>query len=144
MVELYKPFRSFIWFSIAIAALHFVWETLFHIQWGQFLPMLIVDYIAISLLLLGSIGFWKWGWGVPDCYVGLGASSSASTIEPFLSELTRLWKVQLTRQRPLLLKADVRPDWQVGDRRFRSPYPSSAILTFAQLLVSLPSPTFAE
>jgi len=63
MTELSKAIRSFIWFSIAIAVLHFVWETWFHIQWGQFLPMLVVDYIAITLLLLGSFGFWKWGWG---------------------------------------------------------------------------------
>jgi len=55
--------RTFIWFSVLTAILHFVWESWFHIKWGQFLPMLIVDYIAISLLLLGAFGFLKWGWG---------------------------------------------------------------------------------
>ena len=63
MAELSKPIRSFVWFSIAVAVLHFLWETWFHVQWGQFLPMLIVDYIAISLLLLGSVGCLKWRWG---------------------------------------------------------------------------------
>ena len=63
MVALSNSVRSFVWFSIAVAVLHFLWETWFHIQWGQFLPMLIVDYIAITLLLLGSFGFWKLGWG---------------------------------------------------------------------------------
>lgn len=31
--------------------------------WGQFLPMLIVDYIAIALLLLGVLGISKLNWG---------------------------------------------------------------------------------
>jgi hypothetical protein len=63
MRELSNPTKTFIWFSAATAVLHFAWETWFHLQWGQFLPMLIVDYIAIGLLLLGAFGFLKWDWG---------------------------------------------------------------------------------
>lgn len=58
-----KSERTFIWFSVLTAILHFVWESWYHVKWGQFLPMLIVDYIAISLLLFGAFGFLKWGWG---------------------------------------------------------------------------------
>ena len=32
-------------------------------QWGQFLTMLIVDYIAIALLMLGALGLLRWSWG---------------------------------------------------------------------------------
>jgi len=42
-------------FSIASAAIHFFGETWVHLKFGQFLPMLIVDYIAISLLLFGGV-----------------------------------------------------------------------------------------
>lgn len=42
-------------FSIVAAIVHFVGETWVHFAFGQFLPMLIVDYIAISLLLFGGI-----------------------------------------------------------------------------------------
>jgi hypothetical protein len=42
-------------FSIVAAVIHFVGETWVHFAFGQFLPMLIVDYIAISLLLFGGI-----------------------------------------------------------------------------------------
>ena len=42
-------------FSIVAAIIHFVGETWVHFAFGQFLPMLIVDYIAISLLLFGGI-----------------------------------------------------------------------------------------
>ncbi len=63
MQQLSTSIRAFADFSIAVAILHFAWETWFHVQWGQFLPMLIVDYIAISLLLLGSFGLLKWRWG---------------------------------------------------------------------------------
>ena len=51
------------WFSLAVAALHFVWETYFHFRWGQFLPMLIVDYIAIALLVSGALGLLRFHWG---------------------------------------------------------------------------------
>ncbi|MEM7019502.1 MAG: hypothetical protein AAF512_19465 [Pseudomonadota bacterium] len=55
--------RAFIYYTLASATLHFLGETWIHLKYGQFLPMLIVDYIAISLLLLGSIGLLRWGWG---------------------------------------------------------------------------------
>jgi hypothetical protein len=42
-------------FSIVSAVIHFVGETWVHFKFGQFLPMLIVDYIAISLLLFGGV-----------------------------------------------------------------------------------------
>lgn len=38
-------------FSIFLAISHFLVETIWHFKVGQFLPMLIVDYIAISLLI---------------------------------------------------------------------------------------------
>ena len=41
--------------SISLALLHFVGETIWHFKFGQFLPMLIVDYIAVSLLIYGGI-----------------------------------------------------------------------------------------
>jgi hypothetical protein len=41
--------------SIVFAALHFIGETIWHFKVGQFLPMLIVDYIAVSLLIYGGI-----------------------------------------------------------------------------------------
>lgn len=55
--------RLLAWFSLAVAALHFVWETYFHLKWGQFLPMLIVDYIAIALLVFGALGLLRLRWG---------------------------------------------------------------------------------
>ena len=63
MREISNPTKAFIWFSVATAVLHFAWETWYHLQWGQFLPMLIVDYIAIGLLLLGAFGFLRLDWG---------------------------------------------------------------------------------
>ena len=41
--------------SIGTALLHGLGETWWHFQFGQFLPMLIVDYIAVSLLLFAGI-----------------------------------------------------------------------------------------
>jgi len=41
--------------SILFAIIHFVGETFWYFKFGQFLPMLIVDYIAVSLLLYGGI-----------------------------------------------------------------------------------------
>ena len=63
MADMTRLGTRFVWYSITIAVLHFIGETLFFIQFGQYLPMLIVDYIAISLLLLGCAGFVRWGWG---------------------------------------------------------------------------------
>jgi hypothetical protein len=62
--------------SIVFAGLHFVAETLWHFKFGQFLPMLIVDYIAVSLLLYGgfqtlksnsAIGLLCGAWGFEFC-----------------------------------------------------------------------------
>lgn len=39
------------WFSLIGAFAHFVLETLYHVKFGQFLPLLIVDYIAVALLV---------------------------------------------------------------------------------------------
>ncbi len=47
--------REFAICSIVFAVLHFVGETVWHFKFGQFLPMLIVDYIAVSLLVYGGI-----------------------------------------------------------------------------------------
>ncbi len=55
--------KGFAYYSIVSATLHFLGETWIHLQYGQFLPMLIVDYIAISLLILGSLGCLRWQWG---------------------------------------------------------------------------------
>ncbi len=41
--------------SIVLAIIHFVAETVWHFAYGQYLPMLIVDYIAIGLLLYGGV-----------------------------------------------------------------------------------------
>ena len=43
------------WFSLAGAFVHFVLETLYHVAFGQFLPMLIVDYIAVALLVYAAV-----------------------------------------------------------------------------------------
>lgn len=42
-------------FSIIFAILHFFGETWAFITMGSFLPMLLVDYIAIGLLLFGGV-----------------------------------------------------------------------------------------
>ena len=43
------------WFSLVGAFVHFVLETLYHIAFGQFLPLLIVDYIAVGLLVYAGV-----------------------------------------------------------------------------------------
>ena len=43
------------WFSLVGAVVHFVLETLYHVTFGQFLPLLIVDYIAVGLLAYAGI-----------------------------------------------------------------------------------------
>jgi hypothetical protein len=42
------------YFSLVAATVHLVFETAYHLRFGQFLPMLLVDYIAIALLVGGS------------------------------------------------------------------------------------------
>ncbi|MEL1265325.1 hypothetical protein [Pseudoxanthomonas putridarboris] len=39
------------WFSLVGAGVHFLLETLYHIQFGQFLPLLLVDYVTVGLLV---------------------------------------------------------------------------------------------
>lgn len=55
MIQASSLHRKLAILSIMGAALHFIGETLWHFKFGQFLPMLIVDYIAISLLVYGGI-----------------------------------------------------------------------------------------
>jgi hypothetical protein len=43
------------WFSLVGAFVHFVLETLYHVAFGQFLPLLIVDYIAVGLLVHAGV-----------------------------------------------------------------------------------------
>ena len=35
--------------------MHFVLETLYHVVYGQFLPLLLVDYIAVGLLVYAGV-----------------------------------------------------------------------------------------
>ena len=37
------------------AFVHFVMETLYHFKFGQYLPLLIVDYIAVALLVYAAV-----------------------------------------------------------------------------------------
>ncbi|MEM1262520.1 MAG: hypothetical protein AAGH76_08990 [Pseudomonadota bacterium] len=55
--------RRFAMFSLVMAFLHFALETAVHVKWGQFLPMLIVDYIAVALVVGGAMGLLRWNWG---------------------------------------------------------------------------------
>lgn len=63
-------------FSIVVGIIHFSGETWWHFEYGQFLPMLIVDYIAVSLLLFAgvrslqtnnAIGLLCGAWGFEFC-----------------------------------------------------------------------------
>ena len=47
--------RKIAFISLGIALFHFTVETIWHFQHGQFLPMLIVDYIAISLMVFAAV-----------------------------------------------------------------------------------------
>ncbi|MEM1145882.1 MAG: hypothetical protein AAGI88_25195 [Pseudomonadota bacterium] len=62
--------------SLGFAIVHFIGETVWHLKYGQYLPMLIVDYIAIGLLLVsGSVllktkrspGWLCGAWGFEFC-----------------------------------------------------------------------------
>ena len=66
------------WFSIAGACLHLLLETLYHVKFGQFLPFLIVDYIAVALLVSSAVsslrarpasfpGLLAGAWGFASC-----------------------------------------------------------------------------
>ena len=60
------------WFSIAGACLHFALETLYHFKFGQFLPFLIVDYIAVALLISSAASSLR---ANPACFPGLLAGA---------------------------------------------------------------------
>ena len=59
------------------AFVHFVMETLYHFKFGQFLPLLIVDYIAVALLVYAAVlslrvqssavGMLAGAWGFAAC-----------------------------------------------------------------------------
>lgn len=62
------------WFSIIAELIHFSGETAYQIRYGQYLPMLIVDYIAVAVLWfaawrslrsrpLSAAGLLCGGWG---------------------------------------------------------------------------------
>ncbi len=52
----YRTFETGLaWFSLVGAFVHFVLETLYHIAFGQFLPLLVVDYIAVGLLVYSGV-----------------------------------------------------------------------------------------
>lgn len=63
MVESTRLERRLALFSIIAAILHFVGETWFHLTFGQFLPMLLVDYIAIGLLVFAGVQSLRTGEG---------------------------------------------------------------------------------
>ena len=46
-----------------MAVVHFVGETYYHFSYGQSVPGLMLDYIAVSLLLLGGVVGARRGWG---------------------------------------------------------------------------------
>ncbi len=66
-------------FSLVSAMIHFLGETAYHLKWGQPLPMLWVDYIAITALVVAgvrslqaraggsAIGMLAGGWGFTFC-----------------------------------------------------------------------------
>jgi hypothetical protein len=41
--------------SLVGAFVHFALETLYHVTFGQFLPLLLVDYIAVGLLVYAGV-----------------------------------------------------------------------------------------
>lgn len=68
--------RKVAFLSIIFALVHFVGETLWHLKFGQPISMLVVDYIAVSLLLYGGfkaiknaqfIGLLCGAWGFEFC-----------------------------------------------------------------------------
>jgi hypothetical protein len=54
--------RWFAYFSLGFAAFHFTEETATYFMYGAYFPMLIVDYIGISLLVLGATLYLRSGW----------------------------------------------------------------------------------
>jgi hypothetical protein len=54
--------RIFAWYSVVLAAIHLTGEMAYHFRFGQPLPGLIVDYVAVSLLCLGAWLLLARGW----------------------------------------------------------------------------------
>ena len=80
------------WFSIAGACLHLLLETLYHVKFGQFLPFLIVDYIAVVLLVSSAVsslrarpaplpGLLAGAWGFASC---LAYMAFFAFLQPYL------------------------------------------------------------
>jgi len=74
------------WLSLVGAGVHFSLETLYHIRFGQFLPLLVVDYVAVGLLAYsGSVSLrvrpssasgllsGAWGFAASLAYLGFFA-----------------------------------------------------------------------
>lgn len=68
--------KYFAYFSLGFALFHFAEETVTYFIYGAYFPMLIVDYIAIAILLLGvylhfckgwNMGVLCGGWGFEAC-----------------------------------------------------------------------------
>lgn len=66
------------WLSLVGAFIHFILETLYHVMVGQFLPLLLVDYIAVALLVYAAVvslrikpssasGLLSGAWGFAAC-----------------------------------------------------------------------------
>ena len=72
--------------SIVLAIMHFIIETIWHFKVGQFLPMLIVDYIAISLLLYA-------GWRSIQTGQGAGLLCGAWGFTFCLNYRSLFWRV---------------------------------------------------
>jgi hypothetical protein len=76
---LYRRIETWLaWFSIAGACIHLLLETIYHLKFGQFLPFLIVDYIAVALLVSSAVsslrarpaplpGLLAGAWGFASC-----------------------------------------------------------------------------
>ena len=54
--------KGFAYFSLGFAIFHLTEETATYIMYGAYFPMLIVDYIAIATLFLGSFLHLRRGW----------------------------------------------------------------------------------
>ena len=72
--------------SIVLAIIHFFIETIWHFKVGQFLPMLIVDYIAVSLLIYA-------GWRSIQTGQGAGLLCGAWGFTFCLNYRSLFWRV---------------------------------------------------
>ena len=89
------------WFSITGACLHLLLETLYHVTFGQFLPFLIVDYIAVVLLVSSAVsslqarpaalpGLLAGAWGFAVC---LAYMAFFAFLQPYLQGQGSLFMV---------------------------------------------------